>query len=114
MRRILPRAILSFAAMVALSAGGMGCSQGTADTSGVQSMPPKTIEQVLKEHTDELMEIPGVVATAQGLSDDKPCIKVFVVKKTPELEQKIPKRLGDFPVVLEASGEIRARPENQE
>ena len=73
-------------------------------------MAARTIEEVLKEHTKELMSMPGVVGTAQGLCDGKPCIKVFVTQKTPELDQKIPKRLEGYPVVIEETGEIRALP----
>jgi len=36
------------------------------------------------------------------------CIKVLVVKKTPELTQKIPSTLEGFPVVIQQTGEIRA------
>ena len=35
-------------------------------------MPAKKIEDVLKEHTDNLMGLPSVVGTGQGLCDDKP------------------------------------------
>ena len=71
-------------------------------------MPTKTIEEVLKEHTDEWMSIPGVVGTAIGEYKGKPCIKVLVVKKTKELTEKIPSRVEGFPVVIEETGEIRA------
>ena len=77
------------------------------------TMIAKTIGEVLKEHTEELMSVPGVVGTAQGLCDDKPCIKVFVVEKTPELEQRIPDVLEGYQVMIEETGEIRAFPENQ-
>lgn len=76
-------------------------------------MPAKTIEEVLKEHTKELMSVPGVVGTALGLCDDTPCIKVYVAKKTSELDQKIPDILEGYPVMIEETGEIRALPENQ-
>lgn len=76
-------------------------------------MPAKTIEEVLKERTKELMSVPGVVGTALGLCDDTPCIKVYVVKKTSELDQKIPDILEGYPVMIEETGEIRALPENQ-
>lgn len=76
-------------------------------------MPARTIAEVLAEQTDELMSIPGVVGTAQGLFEGKPCIKIFVIKKTPELEQKVPKVLDGHPVVVQETGEIRALPENQ-
>ena len=77
-------------------------------------MPEKTIEDVLKEHTDELMSIPGVVGTAEGLCNDQPCIKVFVIKNTPELEQKIPNVLEAFTVEVEETGEFRALPNERD
>lgn len=69
--------------------------------------PVKRIEDVLKEHTDELMSVPGVVGTASGLCNRQPCIKVFVTQETPELKKKIPSRLEGYPVVIEETGEIR-------
>jgi hypothetical protein len=73
-------------------------------------MASKPIAEVLKEHTKSLMTVPGVVGTGQGLCEGKPCIKVFVIKKTPELEQKIPETLEGYPVVIEETGEIKALP----
>ena len=66
------------------------------------------IEEVLKQHTDQLMSFPGVVGIAIGESESKPCIKVLVVKKTAELSNKIPSNLEGFPVVVEETGTIRA------
>jgi len=71
-------------------------------------MPARTVEQVLKDHTNELMSLPGVVGTAQSLADGKPCIKVYVLKKTSEPERKIPDILEGYPVVVQETGEIRA------
>lgn len=71
-------------------------------------MAARTIEQVLKDHTGELMALTGVVGTAQGLTDDKPCIKVYVVKKTSALGRKIPKALEGYPVVVQETGEIKS------
>ena len=53
-------------------------------------MPERTIQEVQKEHNNELMAVPGVVGTAIGICNGMPCIKVYVVKKTPELDRKIP------------------------
>ncbi|MEJ2236442.1 MAG: hypothetical protein P8X67_21270 [Syntrophobacterales bacterium] len=75
-------------------------------------MPTKTIEEVLKEHTSKLMSIPGVVGTAQSLCEGQPCIKVFVSKKTEKLEQKIPKILEGYPVVIQKTGKFKALPGN--
>lgn len=75
---------------------------------GNENMSSKTIEDVLKEHTDELMAIPGVIGTAQGVCKGKSCIKVYVKEKTPELEQKIPDSIEGYPVSIEEIGEIHA------
>ena len=79
---------------------------------GEDTMLSKTIEEVLKEHTEELMSLPGVVGTAEGLCNSNPCIKVFVIEFTTELEQKILNILEGYPVELEETGEFEALPEN--
>ena len=91
------------------------CNNNAADANegnkkrgdGTQ-VPKKTIEQVLKEHTDDLMSLPGVVGTGQGLCNDQPCIKVFVSRKTEKLEQRIPKNLEGYPVVIQETGRFKA------
>ena len=75
-------------------------------------MPEKAIEKVLKEQTKKLVSMPGVVGTGQGLCDGRPCIKVYVIKETPELDQKIPRTLEGYPVVIEETGEIRVFPKS--
>ena len=100
--------------VVILVIGVVSCTNKTVnDQEGETRMTTKTIEEVLKEHTEELMSLPGVVGTAQGICNDKPCIKVYVVEKTPELDQKIPDILEGYPVVMEESGEIRALPKDR-
>jgi hypothetical protein len=71
-------------------------------------MSAMKIEEVLKKYTNNLMSISGVVGTGQGLCDGKPCIKVFVVKKNPELEDKIPEKLEGYPVKIKETGKFRA------
>ena len=73
-------------------------------------MTVKTIVEVIKEHTEELMSIPGVVGIGKGLCNDKPCIKVLVIEPTLELAQKIPDNLQGYQVMIEDTGEIRALP----
>ena len=76
-------------------------------------MQARTIEEVLNRHTQQLMSIAGVVGLAQSFNDDKPCIKVYVVGKTPELERQIPGVIHGFPVVVEQTGQIKALPGKQ-
>ena len=71
-------------------------------------MARKPIEQVLQEYADEWMSIPGVVGTAVGELNARPCIKVFAVKKTEQLTKRIPSRVEGFPVVIVETGRLRA------
>lgn len=73
-------------------------------------MSHQAIEEALRAHNDELMSLSGVVGTAQSLCAGQPCIKVFVTQRTKELEQAIRRILAGYPVVIEESGPIRARP----
>ena len=76
-------------------------------------MVEKPIEQVLKEHTDQLMALPGVVGTAQGLCGKHPCIKLYVAEMTDELKQKIPSNLEGYKVDVQITGEIKALPKKK-
>ena len=71
-------------------------------------MKAKSIQEVLKENTDKLLSVPGVVGTGLGELDRKPCIKVYVAKKTPVLLKQIPPALGGYTIDVQESGEIRA------
>lgn len=84
-----------------------GCVKET-DPLEEGEMPPKTIQEVLKDHTQELMSIDGVIGTAIGEQKGELCIKIFVVQKTPELTEKIPSTLEGFTVVIQQTGEIKA------
>ncbi len=69
--------------------------------------PVKDIESVLREHKRRLVSIPGVVGAAQGQSEGKPCIKIYVSRKTPELMRKIPQNIEGYAVSIKESGEFR-------
>ena len=70
-------------------------------------MVGKSIEEVLSEHTGNLMGLPGVVGTAQGECSGRPCIHVYVLEKTPDLLKKIPEKIDGYAVAVYATGEIR-------
>ncbi len=93
--------------VIALAVGFPDCAREKVHQRE-KAMPPKTIQEVLKAHTPELMSIPGVVGTAIGEHKGELCIKVLVIEKTPELTRKIPSTLEGFPVVIQQTGEIRA------
>jgi hypothetical protein len=75
-----------------------------------ESVPGRSIQQVLSEKTGEWMAIEGVVGTAIGLCDDKPCIKIFTSSDPGPVRAKIPSTVESYPVVIEQIGEVRARP----
>ncbi len=95
--------------LLLLLAGVMAYGEQSADDAQqVRTMPDKTIETVLKQHTDSLMSLPGVVGTAQGECAGNPCIKVFVIQKTDELVEQIPSAIEGYAVEIQETGEIRA------
>jgi hypothetical protein len=69
-------------------------------------MTTPSITDVLARHTPHLMSIAGVVGTAEGRQDGRPCIIVFVKEKTTEIERAIPKQLEGYPVRIDAVGEV--------
>jgi hypothetical protein len=103
-RSNLARAGICLVCAVSIVAGGC---QGDLQSMGTTSAN-RPIEAVLKAHTAVLMKLPGVVGTAQGLCENKPCIKVYVIRKTPDLERRIPGSLEGYRVVIEETGEIKA------
>ena len=71
-------------------------------------MPDMTIEQVLKKYTKKYMLLPGVVGLAQGKFENKPCIKVYITRKTQELLRQVPSNLEGYLVIVEESGKFQA------
>ena len=72
-----------------------------------RDMPTQDIKTVMDAHADELMALEGVTAVAIGaLADGTPCIRVYVIKKTDDLQARIPKQIEGHPVVVEESGVI--------
>ena len=71
-------------------------------------MPDKTIEQILSEHTNIWMDIPGVEGTAIGQSDGKPCILILCSVKPEKIGRQIPTNVEGFPVVLTETGKFYA------
>jgi hypothetical protein len=83
-----------------------------AQTPRNETMHRPDINDVLRAHDRDLLAIPSVVGVYVGVLDDEktPCLKVMVVKKTPELEKQIPKSIEGYPVVIEETGVIRPMP----
>jgi hypothetical protein len=86
---------------------GPSCDTGTVSTVGTPDSRP--IQEVMNDHASALMRTPGVVGVGIGQCSDRPCIKVFVVEKTPALVASVPSTLDGYDVVIEATGDFRAR-----
>jgi len=79
-----------------------------SDIALSDEMEEKSVKTVIEENTDFLMSIQGVVGIAQGLCEDKDCIKVFVTKKTDKIHEQIPKSLDGYLVDIVETDVIKA------
>ena len=71
-------------------------------------MSARKIQEVVEENTGRWMGIPGVVGTAVGQFEGRPCIKLFVAEKTGELASKFPAAVEGHRVIVEETGPFRA------
>ena len=94
--------------------GGGSCgpaarqTTGSGPVRGEDTNPTRSIEDVLRARTPELMKLKGVIGTGQGERAGKPIILVLVERRTPELDARIPQRLDGYPVELRETGEVKA------
>ena len=100
--------------LVSLLAGTGACSRFPAEKPPLEQdeTPPMetTIEAAQAKLTDRVMALPGVVGLGIGECEGEPCIKIFVARRTEELDRQIPSTFEGFPVEMQVTGEIRARP----
>ena len=83
-----PHICLVVTALILL--GGLGCKGHRAKLGQAQYMTGKTIQQVQEKHTGVWMAIPGVVGTAIGQCEGKPCVLVLTASNTEQLRKDIP------------------------
>lgn len=71
--------------------------------------PRRDINAVLADHDQKLIALKGVTGVYVGLLEDgrTPCLRVMLVRDTPELRKAIPASIEGYRVVVEISGEIR-------
>ena len=71
--------------------------------------PAKPINLVIAEHAPRLMQLPGVVAVAEGaLPNGRPCVRIWLTGLDEAARARFPKTLEGYDVLLEESGPIRA------
>ena len=93
-------------ALVLVAGALLACSGAQ---SGGSTVTARSIEEVLAQHSDSLMALPGVVGTAIGLCEGERCIKVFLADSSSDTKARIPDRLEGYRVVAEVTGTIRPR-----
>ena len=49
------------------------------------------MRSVLERHAQGVVSLPGVVGVAEGETDGRPCITVYVAEKTPEVIGRDPR-----------------------
>lgn len=92
------RLMAGFLVLAGLMAVLAGCERNADDD----------IVDVKERHEAQLMAIPGVVGVGIGEAAGEAVIVVYVEKRTPQIEQDVPKELEGYPVVVEVSGPIVA------
>ena len=93
-------------AVLACSRAQRGAGQGEGQGIAVAT---RSIDEVLRAHTDSLMAVPGVVGTAVGRCDGEPCIQVLAADSSVATAGRIPARLEGYRVVVVVTGAIRPR-----
>ncbi len=106
MRGTRPGLVVLSSVLLALVSAS--CRQTIVDSEKGAAMPEKTIEQVLQEHTNAWMALPGVVGTALGVEKGKPCILVYTASNTAQVRRQIASIVEGYPVVVEYVGEVHA------
>ena len=70
-------------------------------------MPARPIDEVLRDHDDEILAIPGVTMVYVGAdAAGEPVLKVGVTVASPEVEERIPDAIEGWPVEVVETGEV--------
>ena len=86
-----------------------GCKSDIKEkTSNEMSDKKRDINLVTKDYTDTLMAIPGVVGVFSTENEDGvQSIHIMVIKRSKELEEKIPHQIEGYPIIIDETGEIK-------
>lgn len=85
-----------------------GCQSRSANEVNNQVVTEAQIDEALDRHGDELLAVPGVQGAGRGECDGRPCIRVLVLERTPELRESVTAILEGYPVEIVETGEIQA------
>jgi len=74
------------------------------------SVPPKSIEEVIAQYTNDLLSIDGVeVVYAAENESHQPVITIGVEKKTDEILRWLPPAIEGYPVAIQETGPVAPR-----
>ncbi len=108
-RAAIPWILVLFALALLLGAcQSKDASRGSNPGQEVKMSQRRPINEVLADHDQEILAIPGVTMIYAGVdTEGEACIKVGVVAATPEVEERIPKQLEGWTVEVEETGEVK-------
>lgn len=123
--------IVLLAALLASGCGSQGAGEGDAasgaadprdpgtDTATSETRfatedtmtetPDRSIHEVLAEHRDRWMARSEVTGTGVGRCDDRPCIVIYLLRRSAEAEAALPDTVEGYPVKLEVTGRVEPR-----
>jgi hypothetical protein len=97
--------VILLAVLSALCAG-TGCQRAMTTSQGPAG---QSAANVINQNSKHLMALPDVVGVYEGLMPDGKthCIKVMLSKSNAATMKQLPSSLGDYPVLVEVTGEVR-------
>jgi hypothetical protein len=103
-----PGPLVAWAIVLVVACASSGCREdnGSSGDSGTTVSPP-TVKEVIERQGPRLMAMPGVVGLYEAECAGKPCIRIMLLRRDPDLERRLPRRLEGYPVEFEVTGEIR-------
>jgi hypothetical protein len=88
---------------------GAGLLAACASGPGADHVTQRPIEDVLAEHSEAWMDLPGVEGTGIGLCGETPCIRIFVSRPTESFAGVLPDSVEGHPIDLESTGTFEPR-----
>lgn len=79
------------------------------DTMGGDRVPGRSIAEVVAAHRDAWMDRPEVTGVGIGRCEGTPCIVLYLLRRTDELEASLPDSVEGHPVRLEVTGRVEPR-----
>jgi len=90
--------------------GEPGSAAGGAPRRGTEGHVTRaSLTEVLARHTPELLQLPGVNGTGEGVDGNEPVLVVFVTEDGPALRARLPRSIEGYRVLVRETGTVRAR-----